>query len=112
MDFSNAQNEAEEFNDFEDNYIRKIFNDVSFEYELDSEEKGIINIVIYEKKYSQDGVGIRITKYNDEYFHVLIGDVCKDSNPLGGETDSCLDNWITPHIQMGERILYVIRCRE
>lgn len=92
---------VEEFNDFEDNYIRKIFNDVSFEYELDSEEKGIINIVIYEKKYSQDGVGIRITKYNDEYFHVLIEDVCKDSNPLGGETDSCLDNWITPAFSDG-----------
>ncbi len=92
---------VEEFNDFEDNYIRKIFNNVSFEYELDSEEKGIINMVIYEEKYSQDGVGIRITKYNDEYFHVLIEDVCKDSNPLGGETDSCLDNWITPAFSDG-----------
>ena len=32
---------------------------------------------------------------------MLIEDVCKDSNPLGGETDSCLDNWITPAFSDG-----------
>ena len=54
----------------------------------DTVKNGIIYVTIYYKG-STDGVGIEITKYNDEYFHVVIEDIYNknghwDSLPFSG----------------------------
>ncbi len=68
---------SENLSDFEINYIKGLFDNSSYECEVDIDSA--VMITLY-KKDSLDGVGIRISKYNDEYFHILVEDIKKTND--------------------------------